>query len=1355
MARTAFSVGNSGSLATVLQDLTNGADSAINTAYTITLTAALLATSETVTLPAGSSVTLQGPYPFDIATFDVGGSLIADLNFTGTVTLDNGVFNNGSLTTVSGTIVAGLYTGSVLGTLSDHGDTAINSGTILSSGTYAAIELGSGTVLNGWNGPPSALVSGTAGGVLIENAGVTRNDGSIVSSGSTTAAVFLGSGTVDNGQIGFTAASLSGGENGLEITGAGVVANDGTVTGIASTAVYVGSGIVTNGQAGVSTALIDGGAAGNGVWIGTGLGTVTNFGGIIGGADGVFLAQGGTLNNSSSLALVIGALDGAVLGAAGLVANDGTIKVSGASQSASGVFLEAGGTIENLTSGAQIGGVGWGAIAEGAAGTVTNFGTIDSSGASGLGVDLTAGGTIDNAGTAATISGAFDGARISAGAGASVQNAGTIEGTVGIDFKSGPTPAAGTLTNDGLIESTTGTSGYAVEFGAGAERLVLRPAGVFVGGVLGDNASGSSTTLELAAGTQGSLSGLANDAGTVTDGAGSFGFSAIGTITVDTGAAWTVAAANTFDTLNISGGLTVAAGAVSLSGSLTTAGAIAITGGTLTAAAGVLTDQGVITVGPGATLKAAGGGIAAAGISDILIGGSPIAALDASGAGATVNSNGYRIAIGSSEQGSAQVSQGATLLAGTPFAADEAIVVGGAGATGALTVTDPGSRVTATGQLAVGLGGAGSLLIENQATVSTGGNSADTTEGFDVAQLAGGSGQATVTGSQALLTNVGRFVVGDGALGSLSIAGGATVATTPGTASGLAGAVIANAAGASGSSVDVSGGGSNWRVTGVLNVGVDGSGSLQISQGATVTASSLDAGDIATAIGQLSVTGAGSALLVAGSATVSDDGTGVLSVLNGASFSAQSLTIGNQTDSSGALVVSGNNTTLTVSGELNIGTALGTGDLTVGPGAVVNASVVNLQGGVVLEGGVLDPTVYIENGGGTTGGFGTIASDYILLEGTILSNGSKTGKQTEVVQGTLVGGGTADIKGSVSVNGPGILQIGTHDTIELTGAVLNTATTTFTDNLTPTGTYSVNNSVIDVVFQDGTGVLQLDDIAGFAGTVATWKAGDSFVITGGTLSNAGVSNGDTLTFSDSGAGAAAGGIDSIIFGSAISQGGFSIVNGNTVQAVACFAAGTRIMTRHGWLAVEALRVGGHAVTADGEEERIVWIGQRLVNCRRHPDPETVWPVRVRAGAFGENIPVRDLYLSPDHAVFVNGVLIPVRLLTNGTSIAPVKRHKVMYLHVELPRHAIILAEGLTVESYLDFGGRGNFHDAGETIRLVPDFAADPAQLWETLGAAPLLLAGDELARVRRAIAARASASAPGPEPRHADRRAAA
>jgi hypothetical protein len=129
-------------------------------------------------------------------------------------------------------------------------------------------------------------------------------------------------------------------------------------------------------------------------------------------------------------------------------------------------------------------------------------------------------------------------------------------------------------------------------------------------------------------------------------------------------------------------------------------------------------------------------------------------------------------------------------------------------------------------------------------------------------------------------------------------------------------------------------------------------------------------------------------------------------------------------------------------------------------------------------------------------------------------------------------------------------------------------------------------------------------------------------------------------------------------------------------------------------------------------------------------------VRVRAGAFGENVPVRDLYLSPDHAVFVDNVLIPVKLLLNATTIAQVGNDRVRYFHVELPRHAIILAEGLTVESYLDTDARANFQRTGETIRLFPDFAPRPetALAWETRGAARLVLSGPDLEIARRSVA---------------------
>jgi hypothetical protein len=98
--------------------------------------------------------------------------------------------------------------------------------------------------------------------------------------------------------------------------------------------------------------------------------------------------------------------------------------------------------------------------------------------------------------------------------------------------------------------------------------------------------------------------------------------------------------------------------------------------------------------------------------------------------------------------------------------------------------------------------------------------------------------------------------------------------------------------------------------------------------------------------------------------------------------------------------------------------------------------------------------------------------------------------------------------------------------------------------------------------------------------------------------------------------------------------------------------------------------------------------------------------------------------------------VPVKLLINGSTIVQVKRASVTYYHVELPRHAVILAEQLPVESYLDAGDRATFADQDVT-RLFPDFGAstapDMAAAWETRGAAPLVLTGEALRAARRAV----------------------
>lgn len=139
--------------------------------------------------------------------------------------------------------------------------------------------------------------------------------------------------------------------------------------------------------------------------------------------------------------------------------------------------------------------------------------------------------------------------------------------------------------------------------------------------------------------------------------------------------------------------------------------------------------------------------------------------------------------------------------------------------------------------------------------------------------------------------------------------------------------------------------------------------------------------------------------------------------------------------------------------------------------------------------------------------------------------------------------------------------------------------------------------------------------------------------------------------------------------------------------VSCFARGTAIMTPSGPVPVEALAAGDAVLTASGAPRPIQWIGCSQIRCDRHRNPGRVMPVRIQQHAFGAGLPVRDLVLSPEHAVYHDGVMIPVHCLVNGTTIRQVSVESAAYYHIELPHHDVLLAEGLPAESYLDTGAR--------------------------------------------------------------------
>jgi hypothetical protein len=334
-------------------------------------------------------------------------------------------------------------------------------------------------------------------------------------------------------------------------------------------------------------------------------------------------------------------------------------------------------------------------------------------------------------------------------------------------------------------------------------------------------------------------------------------------------------------------------------------------------------------------------------------------------------------------------------------------------------------------------------------------------------------------------------------------------------------------------------------------------------------------------------------------------------------------------------------------------------------------------------------------------------------DGAIIVNGGSL----DVITGTFTNDST------VTVENGGVFNVESAAVLDGTGTVLMESGST--TSLAPS--VPVNGGQF---FFSDPATLIIADPATFSGTIGGLAPGDVIEIPGDTITGGSIT-GTTLALTLSTGG-------TLDFNAAPGQSGvtFTTAPGGGLS-VACFAAGTTIRTARGDIAVEHLRVGEPVLSAFGGSVPIVWLGHRHVDCRAHPRPQDVMPVRVRAGAFGDGLPRRDLCLSPDHAVFVDGVLVPVRYLLNGATIVQETAVSVTYWHVECGQHDVLLAEGLPCESYLDTGNRAAFTNGGTSVMLHPDFAL---KAWDDRACTRLVLKGPLLHAVKSRLLRHAAAA---------------
>ncbi|WP_286760156.1 MULTISPECIES: Hint domain-containing protein [Sulfitobacter] len=146
------------------------------------------------------------------------------------------------------------------------------------------------------------------------------------------------------------------------------------------------------------------------------------------------------------------------------------------------------------------------------------------------------------------------------------------------------------------------------------------------------------------------------------------------------------------------------------------------------------------------------------------------------------------------------------------------------------------------------------------------------------------------------------------------------------------------------------------------------------------------------------------------------------------------------------------------------------------------------------------------------------------------------------------------------------------------------------------------------------------------------------------------------------------------------------------EVVICFTPGTTIATRRGEIPVQQIKVGDLVVTRDNGLQPVRWVGRRNLgrdNLLRTPGFN---PVRIKAGAFGEGVPQRDMMVSPNHRMLVASetaevmfsereVLVAAKHLVGLDGVDTVTPDKVSYIHMLFDNHEVVFADGTWAESF--------------------------------------------------------------------------
>ncbi len=674
------------------------------------------------------------------------------------------------------------------------------------------------------------------------------------------------------------------------------------------------------------------------------------------------------------------------------------------------------------------------------------------------------------------------------------------------------------------------------------------------------------------------------------------------------------------------------------------------------------------------------------------------------------------------------------------------------GAAGDGTFSDSGADLSVDGDVILGAEdtGTGSLTL-NAATPNFGSDmiigeagtgqvyvnqgSAMTVKSLTLGSQADSTGELDITGSTVQSDDL---TDGDSGQGTIDVTEDSTLTT-------VNDATVGNSIGTDLSTVLVDTG-SQWLLNGNLTIGEAAQGEVDIDNASQVAAlGQVVLGDQAGAIGTVNVNGTNSApqstsLGYGQGLVVGNAGEGIMNILAGAMVAPTPLPpSGSAPPGYGEIEIAAQNggpgetSSLKVDGDgsqlegssLAVG---GTTDAAGGDGTllvwdqgevVISGSAGTTVWGTgtidMIEGTLITPTLTIEAGGTFLSEYGTVAGS---------TDGSNPGALTN--DGTftaLIGTTTISDNVTTDPGATGQFEIYSGATLDFSGTVDAGQTITFAGGnadltLDPPGANGPGFNAALADFFSGEQIT----IDNFAATSSSYVDGD-YVL----------SNGTTNVDLDFGA------------AQSLATLSYSVEGGNTIvtsDEAACYCRGTLIRTLGGDRRIETLKIGDKVMTMSGKAQLIKWIGKHAYHGRFIIGRKEILPICIKAGALDDNIPGRDLWISPHHAMYLDGVLIEAKDLVNGASIVQAERaDKVEYFHIELETHDVIVAEGALSETFIDDDNRGMFHNAYEYRALYPDVAADAARY-----CAPRVDEGYELEAIRRRIALRAILTSKGKTP---------